>query len=164
MHLFHHWAFEGVGMKQVLDCYWLLKQNSVNWSQNVGSAMGDADTDGCRNADAIRSDAMRVFRNVGIEKFVAALMFVLQQLGMDEAQMLCIPDEKYGNRLLNDILATGIVSAEELAYGKYGHESILHKFCRRFHRSIRMMPMAPSEMIWMLIRNTYRWVFSRDVI
>lgn len=159
VHLFHHWAFEGIGMKQVLDCYWLLKQ-----VDKADAAQNGADPAASKSADAIRSDAMRLFRKVGIGKFVAALMYVLQQIGMDEALMICPPNAKYGKRLLNDILETGIISAEEVADGIGGHESIMHKFFRRFQRVMRMMPVAPSELPWMLTRNVVRWVFSRDIV
>lgn len=157
VHLFHHWAFEGVGMKQVLDCYWLLKQ-----VDKAGCA-DEAFTDG-KSADEIRSGAMMLFRRMGIRTFVAALMYVLKELGMDEGQMLCKPNARYGKRLLDSILATGIVSADELANGKYGQENRLHKFFRRAHRVVRMMPMAPSEMIWMLLRNVVRWLYKRDLV
>lgn len=151
VHLFHHWAFEGIGMKQVVDCYWLLKY--------VDGIRGK-DTNG-KGADEIRAEVMAFFRKVGIGNFVAALMYVLQQLGLEKTQMLCVPDAKLGERLLDDIFATGIVSADELAMGKYGHEGKLHKFFRRLRRVMRMMPMAPSEMPWVMLKNIWGWMLGR---
>lgn len=144
VHLFHHWAFEGAGMKQVLDCYWLLL------------SMGEG-----KEAEEMKKEAMRLFRKVGIGNFVAALMYVMRTLGMEESQMLCAPNEKSGALLLNDILSTGIVSAEDLANGKYGNENKLHKFFRRLHRVVRMMPVAPSEMPWVMLKNVYGWMLGR---
>lgn len=138
VHMFHHWAFEGIGMKHVMDCYWLLK--------HVGSAAP-------QEAEEAKAAAMRVFKQVGITAFVAALMYVMQQIGMDEADMLCAPNAKQGKRLLSDILATGLVTSHELAAGTYSHESKPHKFFRRLRRIIKMMPMAPTEMPHVLANN-----------
>ena len=159
VHLFHHWAFEGIGMKQVLDCYWVLKR--------VGKA-GAEDSKGmdcgCRKrADEIRNDTMALFERIGIDKFVAALMYVLCQIGMDEDDLLCVPNVKYGQRLLDDIFVTGVVWADDLLNGKYGRESKLHKFCRRFCRVVRIMPMAPSELPCMLLKNVLGWMSERIV-
>ena len=188
VHIFHHWAFEGIGMKQVLDCYWLLKYvdglcGECGGSADDGSGAAGADdakrgtlnggaagTDdakhgtlngGAARADEIRGAAMALFQEVGIATFVAALMYVMQQLGMDKSAMLCVPNVKYGERLLDDIMNTGVVSAEELAKGRFGKESKPHKFFRRLRRVLRMMPMAPVELPCMLMKNTWGWVLGR---
>ena len=157
VHLFSHLAVEGVGMKQVVDCYWLLK--ALDKSVEEGSADGLICNG--KSADEIRMESMAFFRKLGIGRFVAALMYVLQQLGMDETQMLCVPDVKLGKRLLDEILDTGTVSVDELVTGKYGNESKLHRLYRRFRRALRLMPMAPSEMFWMLYSGISYWILRK---
>ena len=156
VHLFSHLAVEGVGMKQVVDCYWVLKE--VN---KVGMSNGKGENVTGESADEIRNWAMALFRKVGISKFIAALMYVLQQIGMEEELMLCAPNTKLGKRLLNEILNTGVVSVEELVTGKYGKESKLHRFYRRLSRALRLMPIAPSEMLWMLNSGFFYWILRK---
>lgn len=153
VHLFSHFAVEGVGMKQVLDCYLLLEEVAKgSASEYVGEG---------KSADEIRNEAMAFFRKVGIGKFVAALMYVLQQLGMDDTHLLCVPDERLGKRVLDEIQKTGVVPADELVTGKYGNESKLHRLYRRFRRALHLMPMAPSEMLWMLQSGISYWIIRK---
>ena len=149
VHLFNHFAVEGVGMKQVLDCYWVLKE-----VDKAGNGVG-------KSAESIRNEAMAFFRKVGIDKFVAALMYVLQQLGMEESQMLCAPNVKLGKRLLDDIFETGIVSTEDLVTGKYGDESKPHRFYRRMHRVVQLLPMSPSDMLWVPFYGISYWILRK---
>lgn len=153
VHLFSHLAVEGIGMKQVVDCYWVLKEvakHDTNRQQHTR-----------KSAIEIRRRAMTFFRNTGISKFIAALMYVLQQIGMEEELMLCAPNAKLGKRLLNEILNTGVVSVEELVTGKYGKENKLHRFYRRLSRALRLMPIAPSEMLWMLNSGFFYWILRK---
>ncbi|MCH5174953.1 MAG: nucleotidyltransferase family protein [Prevotellaceae bacterium] len=168
VHLFSHFAVEGVGMKQVLDCYWVLKEvgkadaGKGADTEGMVDKKGMADTEGKpvggKSADETREWAMSFFRKVGIGKFVAALMYVLQQLGLEERLMLCAPDEKWGKRLLDDIMDKGVVSVDVLVDGKYGAENKASRFFRRLSRAVRMLPMAPSEMLWMLQSGISYWL------
>ena len=153
VHLFSHLAVEGVGMKQVLDCYWVLKE--------VDKVAVHCMEKEIKSAEDIKGRAMAFFRKVGIGKFVSALMYVLQQLGMDERLMLCAPNARLGKRLLDEILDTGVVPVDELVTGKYGGENKLQRFFRRLCRMLRLMPMAPSEMPWMLFSGVSYWISRR---
>lgn len=139
LHLFHHWAFEGCGMKQMLDFFFLLKTNAASGKWQGASVIHD----------------------LGMDGFLSAMMWVMKELGLDDAYLLCAPNEKLGRRLLEDILTVGTVSADELAYGKYSKESKIHKGCRRFMRSMRMLPYAPGEMCWAFINNVGSWATGK---
>lgn len=137
IHLFHHWAFEGCGMKQIIDLYYLLEHSSP-----------------CKVSQSTIDD-------LGLKNFTRALMFVMQQLGLSEDKMLFPPHEKYGNLVLQDILSVGTVSAIALAEGEYSKEGKFHKFFRRFNRMCKMMPLAPTELIWVLPENLIGWATGK---
>jgi len=139
LHLFHHWAFEGCGMKQILDYYFLLQSPSF----------------------APSTDSLKLIHDIGLDRFLSAMMWIMQELGMSDAHLLCPPDEKYGRRLLDEILAIGTVSADDLLNGTYGQEGKIHKMLRRFRRSIRMAPYAPREMHHMFWNNIYAYLRGR---
>ena len=139
VHMFYHWAFEGCGMKQLIDLFWLVKTLDA--------------TD-----DAEKKRVVKRLRSLGLGGFLSAMMYVLQVLGLESAHMLCKPNERLGQLLLEDILQVGTVTAADLADGQYGQEGKVHKFFRRFRRMCRMLPMAPSELPWMLAHNVISWM------
>lgn len=142
VHLFHHWAFEGCGMKQVLDYYWLA----------LAARQMDA---------ASRKRALHLIGCMGLSSFLAALMGMFCHWGMNPSYALCKPDIRKGHILLADILATGIVAPDALASGAMGRETKPEKFFRRFRRMKRIFSLAPSELPWVLLRSVYLWIRYR---
>lgn len=140
LHFFYHWVYEGIGMKQLIDYYWLVKATA--------------------NPDmmAMRSRVVNRLHQVGVGSFLAAVMAVFKTLGMDESCMLCPPNEKLGKKLLDDILSVGIVTADDFLTGRYKDETLLQKFVRRCKRAVCVMSFAPSEVPFVTLRSIYCWV------
>ena len=90
-HIYMHFLYEGIGLRQIVDYYYVLK---------------NLDDEGKRQA---ASD----IKKVGLLKFAGAVMFVLQRVcGMDDNSMVTKPDEKRGKLLLDEIMMSG-------NFGKY---------------------------------------------
>lgn len=87
-HIFQHLFTEGVGLRQCMDYYFLL----VHLDRN--------------NAEVEHS--LRVVADLGLERFAAALMWVLGRvLGLQHDNMLWTPNEKDGKFLLREIMLSG---------------------------------------------------------
>ena len=87
-HIFHHLFTEGVGLRQCMDYYFLL----VNLDRN--------------NAEIEHS--LRVVADLGLERFAAALMWVIGRVfGFQQDKMLWTPNEKDGKYLLREIMQSG---------------------------------------------------------
>lgn len=142
VHLFHHWAFEGCGMKQLMDYYWLVE--SVYGQDESG-----------------KSQAVKVLRQVGLGRFLEAVMYIYMVWGMKREHLLCPPCERLGRLLLEDVLRQGVVTADDLAVGMYSWKTRRRKLVRRWKRMWRVMPLAPSEVPWMLAKNVYGWLLGR---
>lgn len=134
-HIYRHLIDEGVGLRQVLDYYMLLKA----WSQ-----------DGERNKQYI----MQVVRHLGMGRFATALMYVLQKVfAMSDEWLLCEPSEKYGRFLLNEIMIAGNFGHDDPRMaslnGKEGHlgYQIKHAW-RRIKRNMRFFASYPEEVFW----------------
>lgn len=88
IHIFHHLFTEGVGLRQVMDYYFVLQ--AYNESQES------------------KEEVVRVVQELGLERFASALMFVMQTVfGMDEQLMLWKPNAKDGKFLLDEIMISG---------------------------------------------------------
>lgn len=84
VHIHHHLFYEGVGLRQLMDYYYLLK--SVDTKKiNVG-----------------------IIKNLGLNRFTSALMWVLEHVfGLEQEKMLCAPCETDGRFLLKEIMLSG---------------------------------------------------------
>ena len=86
VHAFHHLMEEGVGMRHVIDYYYILNALPISHHDEV----------------------MRVLKYIGLGGFAAAMMWVLAEVcGMEQEHQLCEPNEKEGLFLLDEIKAGG---------------------------------------------------------
>jgi hypothetical protein len=86
-HIMRHLFDEGIGIRQLVDYYYLLKK-------------GLSDADRKETADALRMLKM--------EQFTSAIMYVLHELlGLEERHMLVAPDGRRGRAVLSEVLHTG---------------------------------------------------------
>lgn len=87
-HLFSHYFDEGLGMRQMLDYYYVLKRWHGEQQPN--------------------NEIMQPLRSFGITKFAAAVMWVLQEVfAMQQDDMICEPNEKEGRKLLSEMMLSG---------------------------------------------------------
>jgi len=126
-HLYHHYFYEGVGLRQIVDYYLVIKSLPQ---------MSQIDTD----FDAFRHR----LKYLGLWKFAGAVMYVLHEvLGLSEDRMIRPMDEKRGRMLLEEILAGGNFGQHDGRYG-FGHGAIGHNL-QRLCRDGRLVKYYPSE-------------------
>ena len=131
-HISHHIFQEGIGLRQVLDYYYLLKRG-VTTEQ--------------------RRDEEKLLRRFGLYGVAAAVMYILNEVfGMEKDQLLVPPDERKGRFLLNEILMAG-------NFGHYDKRlqnstSRLSKNVQRLRRDLRFVTYFPSECLW---EPVFRW-------
>lgn len=138
-HIYRHLIDEGVGLRQVLDYYMLLK--AYNEKKITSESLMS------------REDIRQHIHSCGMRRFSAALMFVLQVVfGMDESEMLCRPSKSDGKFLLDEIVAAGNfghydtrMASIVVRKGKLSYQ--LQKARRRFMRNIRFLTYYPEEVI-----------------
>ena len=122
-HLYHHYFYEGVGLRQVVDYYFVLTSDGV--LVNRGSLQ-------C------------VLKHLGLWKFAGAVMYVLHEvLGLSEAKMIAPMDVKRGRMLLDDILNGGNFGHYDERCA-FGHGAVGHNF-RRLWRDLRLVRYYPAE-------------------
>ncbi len=106
-HIFSHVFEEGVGLRQLLDYYFVL----LSWDNARKEKCIMLHGDGDENTDCHilpADEIMRVVSSLGMAKFAAAVMYVLQQVfAMPDDRLLCVPDEKRGKHLLDEIMLAG---------------------------------------------------------
>lgn len=124
-HIQRHFFSEGIGMRQVMDYYFLLKTGN--------------------NLFRMENEELRDFlRSLGLEKMAGAMMWVLGEvMHMDERLMICKPDARRGEWLLHDMLAGG-------NFGRYANASdgLWRRFFKARLRQLKMIRFDFWEGIW----------------
>ena len=122
VHLFHHVFFEGIGLRQMVDYYYVLVHSN--------------------HEDIMK--AQETIKRLGLWKFAGAVMYVLHQvLNVDVHKMIAPMDGKRGEMMLSDILQGG-------NFGKFGHkenenkQGVQHNLLR-LKRDIQLTKYYPSE-------------------
>lgn len=130
IHSFHHLLEEGVGFRHVIDYYYILKQLSDNQ----------------------RSEAFSFLMEIGVGRYAAAMMYVLQDIcGLSKQFLLCKPNVKEGKFLLDEIVASG----------NFGFSRRDDKGRNTASRWLMMVKHYPHEALWMIPWKCWHNVWKR---
>ena len=128
VHIYRHLFAEGIGLRQLLDYYFVLCQGFT---------------------EEEREETMRVLRSLKMERFASAVMWVLQAVyGMDDRYLLVAPDEREGCFLLDEIMLAGNFGQYDERLQHEQGESALHWGWRKVVRNFRFVRSYPSEVLW----------------
>lgn len=127
-HIFRHLFFEGIGIRQILDYYFVIQQPIT---------------------ENEKREYIKLLKEFGLYKFATAITFVMQRIfAMDEEQCIVKANKKEGEFLLNEIMAAG-------NFGKYDKRYIatqrglnIAHVSNLIKRTIVMLSHYPSEMFW----------------
>jgi len=118
LHIYEHFLYEGIGLRQMMDYYWMLKDFSIK----------------CENANEVKS----IIHKLGLDWFASAVMWVMKEVfGLGMIGMPWIPNKLDGEKLLCEIMEGG-------NFGKYGkdvaqkNESKAEWAIRRLRRASRL--------------------------
>ena len=144
LHVYAHYLYEGVGLRQMMDLYFAQVAFLERMPQNMEEVLG-------------------LFRRLGLMKFVAGTQYIVHEVfGLSEDAFLCAPDMKEGLLLLRDIEIGG-------NFGQYDKrnnvkdESFVHKALRRFERRWRMVRFDPLGTIIMPFSRLRLEIWMRRV-
>lgn len=136
IHIYRHVFEEGIGLRQLTDYYHILSHSTAEE----------------------RESAYKTLQALGLKKFVATVMYVMRRVfDMDEALLLCHPNSKEGEYLLDEILRGG-------NFGKFDernkHLSAEKRFMRGVYnikRNLRYLMHYPNEVVWIPVWKLWHW-------
>ena len=144
-HLYRHVFTEGIGLRQLLDYYFVL----AKWHTDLTDSM-DLNTSKSlpqitqmnTDLDALRHE----IKWLGLWKFARAVMFVLREVfGLSEDKMIAPMDEKEGKFLLDEIMRGGNFGQYDTRLGSKKDEGKLHRYLRMNLRNLRFVRHYPTE-------------------
>ena len=142
-HLYRHIFTEGIGLRQLLDYYFVLLKwhtdlTNLTNSNNSLPQMTQINTD----LDALRHE----LKYLGLWKFAGAVMYVLHEVfGLSEDRMIAPMDEREGRFLLAEIMRGGNFGQYDTRLGSKENEGKLHRYLRMSLRNLRFVKHYPTE-------------------
>ena len=143
-HLYHHFFDEGVGMRQIIDYYYVVISDYllVINDESLG----------------IRDTLQRELKHLGLWKFAGAVMYVLHEaLGLSEEKMIAPMDEKRGKLLLAEILNGGNFGQHFTKYAGFTHQSMGKKYFLKIWRNMHFVRYYPAEALSEPIFRTWHF-------
>ena len=142
-HLYRHIFTEGIGLRQLLDYYFVL----VKWHTDLTNL-----TDSNKSLPQMTQintdlDALQhKLKYLGLWKFAQAVMFVMKEVfGLSEDKMIAPMDEKEGRFLLDEIMRGGNFGQYDDRMGSKVGESKIHRYFRMNLRNLRFVKHYPTE-------------------
>ena len=136
-HLYHHFFDEGIGMRQIIDYYYVVNNDELL---------------------VIRNTLQRELKHLGLWKFAGAVMYVLHEtLGLSEEKMIAPIDEKRGKLLLAEILNGGNFGKHFTKYGGFAHQSMGKKYFLKIWRNMHFVRFYPAEALSEPIFRTWHF-------
>ena len=137
-HLYHHFFDEGIGMRQIIDYYYVVSMLNVN----------------CEMLTWLPKD----LKHLGLWKFAGAVMYVLHEaLGLSEEKMIAPMDEKRGKLLLVEILNGGNFGKHFTKYGHFTQQGMAKKYFLKIWRNMHFVRYYPAEALSEPIFRTWHF-------
>lgn len=138
LHIYRHFLYEGVGFRQIIDYYFVLKRLYQNSNDNLNSNTNDT------NRAIFATDAVKEF---GMDRFAKGLMWVMQEsLGMPKEWMLWMPDEKDGQYILEEVMAGGNFGHHDERLNHDGGKwNTVKQVCKH---NWHLMSHYPADVVW----------------
>ena len=136
-HLYHHFFDEGIGMRQIIDYYYVVNNDELL---------------------AIKDTLQKELKHLGLWKFARAVMYVLHEaLGLSGEKMIAPMDEKRGKLLLAEILNGGNFGKHFTKYGHFTQQGMTKKYFLKIWRNMHFVRYYPAEALSEPIFRTWHF-------
>ena len=142
-HLYHHFFDEGIGMRQIIDYYYVVSMLNVN----------------CEMLTWLPKE----LKHLGLWKFAGAVMYVLHEaLGLPEEKMIAPMEEKRGKLLLTEILNGGNFGQHFTKYGHFTQQGMAKKYFLKIWRNMHFVRYYPAEALSEPIFRTWHFFWRMN--
>lgn len=140
MHIFHHVFHEGIGLRQLMDYYFVLTHLT----------------------DEERQWAYKKLKWLGLGKVTSAVMYVMKTVfQIDDRYLLCKPSKETGEFLLEEIFKGG-------NFGKFGEQykeahsgNGFNLYLKNLKRLKKVCSLCPSEVLWAPVWKPGHWLWRK---
>lgn len=143
VHIYRHLLGEGIGLRQLMDYYYLLCA--------------------VKDTESIKK-SRKVIHELGLDTFASALMWVIHYVfGIEQSRLIWAPSPKVGHFLLSEIVQMGNFGHEDLRFKLSKEDSHLKRYVQMVFSKLRFIAFFPVETIWQPIDIFLRFFEIRAV-
>lgn len=126
-HMFRHYLEGGLGMRQMMDYYYVLQELEPE----------------------DRAPVMKMLRRLGLQRFTGAMMTSMKfNFGLEDEYLLCKQDRGLGEILVKDTIRMGNFGVLDSRNRAREGEGRLGRFIRKSRRVFSYLRQYPGEVIW----------------
>ena len=142
LHCYHHMFESGLGLRQLMDYYFVLK------------AVGKEGKD-CKES------VVALFEKFGMQKFASGIMWIMKEVfGLPEEMMLCEASEKEGGFLLEEVMQNGNFGHHDKRIKKVGSGK-MSELWRNVQHNWHLASHYPAELFWQPVWLVYHFCWKR---
>lgn len=143
VHIYRHLFHEGIGLRQLLDYYFVLRQGFT---------------------EDERKETMQTIRSLKMSRFTGAVMWILQDVfGLEDKYLITAPNEKNGRFLLEEIMLAGNFGHYDKRIERGTNESNLHYGLRKVKHNFRFFESYPSEVLWSPVFKLWHYFWRKRI-
>lgn len=157
-HLYRHVFTEGIGLRQLLDYYFVIMKSEVQTAERKVNPSVFADEKTYLEIGVLQRD----LKNLGLWKFAGAVMYVLHEVfRLSEDKMIAPINEEEGKFLLDEIMIGGNFGQYDDRLGNKVNEGKIHRYIRMSLRNMRFVKHYPSEALCEPWFRTWFWAWKK---
>lgn len=143
LHCYSHIFSEGLGLRQIMDLYFVLAQNDFDNSKN--SEFKEFFLDG-----------------LGLRRFASAMMWIMGYVfGLERMAMLCEPDEKEGRFILSEVMQNGNMGHYDTRIKRVSKNARVQSVAATIQHTWHLATHYPSEFFWTPVWIAWHFCWKR---
>ena len=162
VHIYRHLFDEGIGFRQLLDYYFVLRRLHIEQGEHYDRTQSVAMWEDTLGRAVLSNDAiMKKLKRLGMKKFASAIMYVLQTVfAMPDEYLICKSDEKAGSFVLSEILLGGNFGQADNRFSKTKNGFLAHAL-GKMHHNLMYLRYFPEEVLWEPVFRMYHWAWRK---
>lgn len=143
LHIYKHLFGEGIGLRQLMDYYFVLKTltNSPFHSTSSGQVPGE-------DFECVQ----KTISDLGLTRFAEGLMWVMQHVfGLSMINVPWIPNEREGRFLLDEIMQGGNFGKQDTRFVRSADDSHLKRYLQLLYSKLRFINHFPVDAFWISV-------------
>ena len=143
LHCYNHIFSEGLGLRQIMDLYFVLVQECF---------------------DKAKDSVFKKFflDSLGLRRFASAMMWIMGYVfRLEKEKMLCEPDEKEGRYILNEVMQNGNMGHHDHRIKRVSKNAKIQSVAASIQHTWHLATHYPSEFLWTPVWIFWHYVWKR---
>lgn len=142
LHIYRHFLYEGVGMRQLMDYYFVLRNDDVD--------------------DLMRQRVLKTIDSFGMTRFASGVMWIMKDVfGLSEQMLLCEPDEKEGRYILDEVMTGGNFGHHDRRLADDKTAGKMRAIKKILKHNLHILTHYPGDALWAPVWIVYHWCWKR---